>query len=102
MRGPLSPLTALPGILVDSDSDVEVHTIHSNALTCVSPSDGPSVLPKEKLKMMNLINSFHFSHHPLSLTSLFIPSSRDIEQVSVVTAAWTGLQFMQLEDEGHH
>ena len=52
--------------------------------------------------MMNLINSFHLNHHPLSLTSLFVPSSRDIEQVSVVTVAWTGLQLMQLEDEGHH
>lgn len=87
---------------MDSDWDGEVHTIHSNALTCVSPQDGPNVLPKEKLKMMNLINSFHLNHHPLSLTSLSVPSSRDIEQVSVVTVAWTGLQFMQLEDEGHH
>ena len=48
------------------------------------------------------LNSFHFSHHPLSLTSLFVPSSRDIEQASVVTVAWTGLQFMELEDKGHH
>lgn len=87
---------------MDSDWDGEVHTIHSNALICVSPQDGPNVLPKEKLKMMNLINSFHLNHHPLSLTSLSVPSSRDIEQVSVVTVAWTGLQFMQLEDEGHH
>ena len=54
MRGPLSPLTALPGILVDSDWGWEVHTIHSSALTCVSPQDGPIVLLKEKLKMINL------------------------------------------------
>lgn len=69
---------------------------------CVFPQDGPNTLLKEKPNVMNLIDSFHFGHHHLSLTYLWVSRSGNTKHLSVDSVGMDRTVVKSLDDKGHY